>query len=230
MAIAEKFPGFPKASVKFFKDLAQNNSKAWFDAHREEYEQNVVLPSEQFVIAMGARLQKLSPKVNADPRVNRSLFRLNRDTRFSKDKTPYKTHMGIMFWEGSRPRMECSCYYMHLEPPTLMLGIGIYEFTPELLEVYRKACVHPKLGPELNKIAKQLTKKGYNLGGKFYKKVPRGFEAEHPNAELLLHNGMHAGIEMKIPAEFHAPKLLDIAFAHYKNMAPLHKWLVAVMG
>ena len=227
---ASTFPGFPKASVKFFNDLAKNNSKVWFEAHREAYESNVVAPSEQFVMTMGTRLQKLSPNVNADPRVNRSLFRLHRDTRFSKDKTPYKTHMGVMFWEGQRSRMECSCYYMHLEPPQLMLGVGIYEFTPELLDGYRKACVHPKLGPALNQITKQLTKKGYALGGKFYKKVPRGFDADHPNAELLLHNGMHAGIETKIPAEFYTPKLLDYCFAHYKNMAPLHHWLVEALG
>ncbi len=230
MAEANKFEGFPKASVKFFTDLAKNNNKAWFEGHREEYDNSVMLPAQQFVVAMGKRLQKLSPNVSADPRVNRSLFRLNRDTRFSKDKTPYKTNMGAMFWEGSRPRMECSCYYFHLEPPKLMLGIGIYMFTPEMLEVYRGACVHQKLGPQLRKITKQLASKGYNLGGKFYKKVPRGFEADHPNAELLLHNGMHAGIETKIPAEFYTPTLLDYCFAHYKNMSPLHKWLVEVTG
>jgi uncharacterized protein (DUF2461 family) len=137
--------------------------------------------------------------------------------------------MGIMLWEGSRPRMECSCYYLHLEPPKLMLGVGLYMFTPELLEVYRAACVHPKHGPALAKAAKQLEAKGYALGGKFYKKVPRGFEADHPNAELLLHNGMHADLETKIPAEFYSPKLLDYCFAHYKNMSPLHKWLVEVL-
>ncbi len=230
MAETNKFAGFPKASVKFFNDLAKNNNKPWFESHREDYENNVMLPSQQFVMAMGNRLQKLSPKVNADPRVNRSLFRINRDTRFSKDKAPYKTHMGVMFWEGSRPRMECSCYYFHLEPPKLMLGVGIYMFTPELLEVYRAACVHPKLGPQLARIVKQLESKGYSLGGKFYKKVPRGFAAEHANAELLLHNGLHAGLETKIPAEFYTPKLLDYCLPHYKNMAPLHKWLVEVTG
>ncbi len=225
-----KFEGFPKASVKFFTELAKNNDKVWFEAHREDYENEVLTPAQQFVVAMGKRLQKLSPKVNADPRPNHSLFRLHRDTRFSKDKSPYKTHFGIMFWEGSRPRMECSCYYLHLEPPNLLLGVGIYAFTPELLEVYRGACAHPKLGPQLAKAAKQLVSKGYNLGGKFYKKAPRGYEAGHANADLLLHNGMHAGIETKIPAEFYGAKLLDYCFAHYKNMSPLHKWLVEVMG
>lgn len=230
MAATTKFEGFPKTSVKFFSALARNNNKPWFEAHREDYENNVLAPAQQFVMAMGKRLQKLSPKVNADPRVNRSLFRLNRDTRFSKDKTPYKTHMGVMFWEGSRPRMECSCYYFHLEPPKVMLGVGLYEFTPEMLDGYRTACVHPKHGPALAKIVKQLRQQGYHVGEKFYKKVPRGFDPEHPNAEMLLHNGLHATVEAKIPAAFHGAKLIDFCFAHYKKMTPLHKWLVAVMG
>lgn len=230
MTASLKFEGFPKAGVKFFNDLARNNNKPWFEAHRGDYENNVLAPAQQFVIAMGKRLQKLSPKVNADPRVNRSLFRLNRDTRFSKDKTPYKTHMGVMFWEGSRPRMECSCYYFHLEPPKILIGAGIYMFSPELLETYRAACVQSKHGPALAKIVKQLTKQGYHVGEKFYKKVPRGFDPGHPNAELLLHNGLHAALEIKIPAAFYGAKLLDFCFAHYKKMSPLHKWLVTVTG
>src|SRR5262245_1991586 len=196
------FDGFPKECVKFFVHLAKNNNKLWFEAHREEYEDFVMEPAQRFVMAMGKRLQKLSPDINADPRVNRSLFRLNRDIRFSKDKRPYKTNLAAMFWEGSGPRMECSCYYFHLEPPNLMLGVGIYMFTPEMLETYRRACVHPKHGPALGKAVQQLLhNKGYALGGSFYKKVPRGYDPEHPNADLLLHHGLHAGLETKIPNE-----------------------------
>ncbi len=231
MANELQFDGFPKAGVKFFISLAKNNNKPWFETQREEYENFVMQPAQQFVLAMGKRLQKLSPKVNADPRVNRSLFRLNRDIRFSKDKRPYKTNLAAMFWEGSGPRMECSCYYFHLEPPNLMLGVGIYQFTPDMLEVYRQACVHAKYGPALAKAVKQLLRYGgYTLGGSFYKKTPRGYDPEHPNAALLLHNGLHAGIETKIPKEFYSAKLLDYCFARYKDMAPLHKWLVSVMA
>ncbi|MGH7496295.1 MAG: DUF2461 domain-containing protein [bacterium] len=224
------FGGFPRECVKFFIQLAQNNNKAWFEAHREEYENFVMQPAQEFVMAMGKRLQKLSPKVNADPRVNRSLFRLNRDVRFSKDKRPYKTNFAAMFWEGNGARMECSCYYFHLEPPNLMLGVGIYMFTPEMLEVYRRACVHPRHGTALAKAVKQLlSNKGFNLGGSFYKRVSRDYDPEHPNAALLLHNGLHAGIENKIPKEFYSAKLLDYCYARYQEMAPLHKWLVKVM-
>ena len=81
-------------------------------------------PARLFVGEMGARLKKLSPGVQADPRVDKSIFRIFRDTRFSRDKTPYKTHLGIWFWEGDGPRMECSGFYFHLDPPKLMNGSG----------------------------------------------------------------------------------------------------------
>jgi uncharacterized protein (DUF2461 family) len=135
-----------------------------------------------------------------------------------------------MFWEGSAPRMECSCYYFHLEPPHLMLGAGLYQFTPEMLEVYRRACVHPRHGPALAKTVKQLLRnEGFTLGGSFYKKTPRGYEPGHANATLLLHNGLYAGFETKIPPELYSGKLLDYCYARYQKMTALHKWLVAVM-
>lgn len=231
MAPQTSFQGFPGETVKFFIELAKNNNKGWFEAHRREYENFVLPPAQDFVLAMGRRLQKLSPDITADPRLNRSLFRLHRDIRFSKDKRPYKTHLAAMFWQGSGPRMECSCYYFHLEPPHLMLGAGIYQFTPAALQVYRKACVHPGRGAALAKTVKQLLRnKNFTLGGSFYKKTPRGYDPGHPNAALLLHNGLYAGIETPIPKELYSARLLDYCYAHYKKMAPLHQWLAEVLA
>ncbi|WP_455393079.1 TIGR02453 family protein, partial [[Eubacterium] cellulosolvens] len=122
------FNGFPKEFTSFFTDLAMNNNKSWFNEHRQDYEQFVLEPSKLFVIAMGERLTELSRDINAIPMVNKSLFRLNRDTRFSKDKSPYKTNLGILFWEGRRKRMECPGFYFHVEANTLMLGDGMYQF------------------------------------------------------------------------------------------------------
>ncbi|MEI6613544.1 MAG: DUF2461 domain-containing protein, partial [Chrysiogenales bacterium] len=121
MAQVDEFRGFSKKTVEFFKDLAANNNREWFAAQRNNYEENVLQPARAFVVAMGERLQRLTPGITANPRTDGSLFRIYRDTRFSPDKSPYKTHMGIFFWEGKRPRMECSGYYFHLEPPNLML-------------------------------------------------------------------------------------------------------------
>jgi uncharacterized protein (TIGR02453 family) len=223
------FSGFHKQTLIFFRNLAKNNDKLWFDSHREEYEKFVVAPARDFVLALGDKLKKISPGVHADPRVNKSLFRINRDTRFSHDKTPYKTHLGIWFWEGTRPRMECSGFYFHLEPGRLMLGVGLYMFPKELLDLFRQSVVHPRHGPLLTKaVAAIRKKKDYFLGNPSYKKTPPGYDPHHPNAEFLLYNGLHAGVELPILPEVVTSGLVDLCFNHYKALLPLHTWLLAL--
>jgi uncharacterized protein (TIGR02453 family) len=96
------FNGFPKECIEFFRDLEKNNDKRWFEQHKEQYEKQVQTPSRYFVVDLGRKLQKIAPNVVADPRVNRSLFKIHRDTRFSPDKTPFKTNLGLWLWEGER--------------------------------------------------------------------------------------------------------------------------------
>jgi uncharacterized protein (TIGR02453 family) len=221
------FNGFSKQTLTFFRNLAQNNTKMWFDQNREMYEQQVLVPSRDFIPAMGDRLKKIAPGVQADPRVNKSLFRLNRDIRFSHDKTPYKTHLGIWFWEGLRPRMECSGFYFHLEPQRFMLGVGLYAFPKDMLEPYRGSVVHPKNGPALTKAITAINKnKGYYLGGQHYKKIPQGYDPVHKNAEFLLYTGLYAGVELPVSAELFSEGLVDLCFEHYQKMLPLHRWLL----
>ena len=107
------FKGFPRELVRFFNGLRKNNTKEWFQDHKQDYEDHVKQPSMEFVMAMGEKLKTVAPKIHAIPKVNQSLFRLNRDTRFSKDKRPYKANLGIWFWEGDRKRMECPGFYFH---------------------------------------------------------------------------------------------------------------------
>ena len=219
------FNGFSKETIRFFQELRTNNNKQWFQEHKGDYEEFVKEPSRIFVLEMGELLRQISPNIIADPKVNRSLFRLNRDTRFSKDKTPYKTNMGIWFWEGSGKRMESSGYYFHLSPPTLMLGVGMYCFPKDMMKVYREAVVHPVKGKKLKEAVDKVAAKGYEIGVKHYKRVPRGFDAQHENAELLLFNGLTAHIEMDIPDEFCSEKILEFAFKRYKEMSPIQKWV-----
>lgn len=230
MPKASAFNGFPKQCLDFYKGLAKNNNKLWFDSHRQDFDDFVLDPSRAFVFEMGKLLKKIAPGINADPRVNRSLFRIHRDTRFSKDKTPYKTHLAIWFWEGGTKRMECSGFYFHLEPQMLMLGAGLYRFPKELLETYRQAVVHPKLGPELVLAVKKVEEASYEVGGQHYKRTPRGFDPDHKNAKWLLNDGLFVGKEMKVPQLIHSEKLLDFCFEHFKKMAPLHKWLLNVIN
>ncbi len=223
------FNGFPRKCNKFLKDLSRNNDKVWFEQNRDDYENLVLHPSREFVGAMGEKLRQISPAINADPRVNKSLFKIHRDTRFSQDKTPFKTHVGILFWEGHLKRMECSCYYFHLEPPQLMLGVGIYMFPKPHLEAYRKSVVDARHGPALARAVKQVTShEGFTLGGKRYKKVARGFDPAHKHADLLLHNGLTVGVTGKIPDELYSDRIIEYCFERYRKMAPIHNWLVAM--
>ncbi len=225
------FNGFPREAVKFLRDLAENNNKEWFADNKGNFESHVLAPARDFVYEMGKELKNVAPNVIADPRVDKSIFRIYRDTRFSKDKSPYKTHLGIFFWEGSLPKMESSGFYFHLEPPSLMVAAGIHCFSKRLLGQYRESVVHEKHGPTLVKAIKRVAKdKDFQVGGKHYKKTPRGFDPNHKNAELLLHDGLWAAVETEIPEELHSREIIAHCLAKFQHMAPLHSWLVEMTG
>lgn len=222
------FDGFSRETLAFLYDLKEHNSKNWFDQNRERYETHVKAASERFVVAMGEKLKELSPTVNAEPRVNRSIFKINRDVRFSKDKTPYKTHIAIIFWDGGA-RMQSPSFYFHVSPEKLMLGVGLYRFDKEQLDAFRASIVHSKYGPQFDAIVQKLEQKGYSLGGKKYKRVPRGFEKDHPYAEYLMYGGVHVGFSEAIPSAFFSKKILNYCQKRYMEMLDLEQWLVAMV-
>jgi uncharacterized protein (TIGR02453 family) len=223
------FTGFPAKCIDFFVALNSNNNKTWFDAHRDDYETLVIEPARRFVTAMGNRLKELAPGIHADPRTNRSIFRIYRDTRFSKDKTPYKTHLAIFFWEGEGPKMECPGFYFHFDRENLILGGGLYMFPKTLLERYRERVVHPVHGIELKDALEKVQQKGgLSIGGKGYKRVPRGYDPSHQNAELLLYNGLHIGETVPLPDELFSSRLIDYFIDRFRDLLPIHRWLVTL--
>jgi len=230
MNVNEQFEGFSPECIDFYRDLTKNNETGWFNSHRDDYDRYVLEPSRQFVLAMGDRLYTLAPGIVADPKVNRSLFRIHRDTRFSKDKSPYKTQLALWFWEGTGPRMECTGFYFHLEPDRLMLGVGIYMFPKPLHEKYREWVVDSKRGKALVKAIGKVADCGYAPGGKHYKRVPRGYDSGHERAEYLLYNGLYAGIDMDVPEELFSTDLVNYCFMHFEKMLPIHKWLLDLTG
>lgn len=220
-----EFSGFPEDVFDFFADLAANNDKAWFEANRERYEASVLEPSRRFVVALGRELAELYPGIHAEPKVNKSLFKIHRDVRFSKDKSPFKTHMGIWFWDGPGKRMECPGFYFHLEPGLVRAGSGYYQFAKEALAVYREMVDEDKWGRELEKIVADLQQAGFETGRLHYKRVPRGYPADHPRAELLKYNALYAG-SVEPPGEFvHGPELIDYCLQRYRSFIPMHEWL-----
>ena len=120
---------FPQSTLKFLAALSKNNSKVWFEKNHIRFDFELLQPAVQFVIDLGEELTKLSPNIVAIPKIDKSIFRLHRDVRFSKDKSPYKTNLGLYFWEGKGKKMECSGLYFHIEPKLFFLGAGMYQFT-----------------------------------------------------------------------------------------------------
>jgi uncharacterized protein (TIGR02453 family) len=231
MTASDVFAGFSRQTPAFFAELAKNNTKLWFDEHRDDFQSFVMTPAQLFVEAMGSRLEALTPNIIADPRVNRSLFRLNRDVRFSNDKTPYKTHLAFWFWEGGRPRMENSGFYFHIESDSIMTGSGLYFFPKPLLAAYRQSVVHPVHGRELvEAIGAVRSKPGYDVWGKHYKKVPAGFDPKHENSELLLYDGMTAFLEEPIPDALFSEKIVDYVYERFAQMAPIERWVADMIA
>ena len=188
----DEFSGFTNDTLDFFYGLMQNNSKQWFDDNREAYDKFVIAPARSLVLAFGDRLKTIAPEIVAEPKVNRSLFRINRDVRFSKDKTPYKTNLGVWMWEGIGKRMESSGFYFHIEPPRMLIGVGMKGFSKELMARYRASFKDEKKAMKLVRIVDKLKKQGYDIGGLRYKRVPKGYSEDLPYAELLKYDGMVA--------------------------------------
>lgn len=183
---------FPKAALDFLGGIERNNNKAWYEEHKSDYHENVLEPLKMLVTALGAALSRKLPGLKYDPRVNGSIFRINRDTRFSKDKRPYKTHAAAFLWVGPADKLACPGVYFHLEAETLILGSGVYMFAPTSLVHYRKF-VSEMGGDELASAIHKAEKSGFGVGGESLKKVPRGFPPDHKHAELLKMKGLYVG-------------------------------------
>ena len=235
MIQGDPFTGFTKEMVAFYQDLNRHNETGWFHQNKETYNRSVVEPAKAFILTMGERLSELSPDIIADTRANGagSLFRIYRDVRFSKDKRPYKTYLGIYFWEGSGKKLENPGFYFHLDSAQsiLMLGAGSYIFPKPALEVFRNAVIDKKMGPALNRAMQEVPERGdYQFGGKHYKRIPRGFDDQHPNSEFLLYNGLWASYECILPDVLYSHDLIDFCFEKFRDMDPIQRWLVQILN
>ncbi len=224
------FPGFPVETQQFLRDLRQNNTRDWFVANRARYEETVKAPAVAWVAAMGARLQSLDPDLVVDLRTNGSgsLMRAARDTRFSKDKSPYKTNIAMMWWHGSGKKTQHPAFGMQLTPDDAGLMTGMFHFSKAMLEAYRQAVIDPELGPALLDAADAVASAGYKISGRHYKRMPRGFDKDHPRGEWLKYNSLHAykdAINWEIVS---SPVFIDCCFDHFQRMTPILHWLVGV--
>jgi len=224
------FEGFSKEILQFFKALDGLNSRGWFEENRRVFDEIVMPEAQDFVVAIGRRLADISDDIIADPRTDRSIFRIHRDTRFSRDKSPYKTHLALVFWEGPFKKVESPLFYFHLEPQKLLLAAGMHMIPGEFMESYRDAVDDRKTGASLEQAIAEVRKKGpYELGWEKYKKVPRGYDPEHPRSLLLKFGGIGFFIEMPVPAEIFDDRAVGFVFRHFENMSPVYHWVRQIM-
>lgn len=227
----KKSIGFPEITLKYLTQLSKNNNKEWYESNRDRFTIEFLEPAMNFVIELGEKLSNISPELQFIPRIDKSIFRLHRDVRFSKNKSPYKTNLGILLWEGSGKKLECSGYYFHLEPGNFFLGTGMYMFSKDQLIKYRKVVSDIEKGKELSGIIRNILKdKEFKTGGKIYKRVPKGSDPDYKYADLLLYNGLYTYYETSDLSEIKNKNLIDYCFKKYKKQYPLHQWLVNNMG
>ena len=176
---------FDPALFRFLRDLRRNNNRDWFKANKDRYEETVKDPALRFISDFGPRLKKISANYLADPRpVGGSLFRIYRDVRFSKDKSPYKTAVGIQFRHKQAKDVHTPGFYLHLEPKECFVGLGVWHPDGRTLAKIRAALVADPARWNRAVNAKRF-REAFEMGGDSLKRPPRGFDADHPLIEDL---------------------------------------------
>ena len=127
-APSQMFAGVPEGTTTFLSGLAAHNKKEWFEDNRDDYEAYWVDVGLQLVVALGDGLRTLEPKIAAEPKINGSLFRIHRDTRFSKDKTPYKDHLDLWFWDDVAKKNARTGFWLRIQGTSWGIGVGNYGF------------------------------------------------------------------------------------------------------
>jgi uncharacterized protein (TIGR02453 family) len=215
-------PGFPPATRAFLGELRENNSREWFDAHRDRYESDVVAPAKAFVTGAAPLLQRLASGITAEPRVLGSIFRINRDTRFSPDKRPYKDHLDLWFWHGVRATA-ASGLFLRLTPDDVSIGAGAHDLQKERLTRYRDAVSDPAAGAALVAVVASLEAAGTGVAGRSMRRPPSGWSATPESAQLLLHRALFTATTLPASAAEDLGAELE---RWWGLMAPLHLWLV----
>jgi uncharacterized protein (TIGR02453 family) len=231
------FAGFQPESLKFLKGLKRHNEKPWFEANRPLYERAVKQPLLQLAEELDIRFAKLAPEFVAPPK--RALFRIHRDVRFSKDKSPYKTHAALWVFHRDagrgvgRESHGGGGFYFHLEPGASMIAAGYWMPPRPALNIIRE-----RLAEDHKPFAKLVTATAFKKrfggltddeAGVRLTRVPRGFAPDHPAADWLRFASFTASRNLT-DAEVLSPKLVDSILKDYAVLLPMVRWLNDTLG
>lgn len=219
-------PCFTPAAFTFLRALARHNDREWFAANKARYEEHLRQPFLAVIAAMDAPLAKISAHYRADPRpVGGSLFRIQRDTRFSNDKSPYKTWSGARFFHERGRDVEAPSFYLHVQPGNCFVGAGLWHPEPPTLRRIRDFIVD---NPSAWTSATQAPAfaRRYAFAGDTLSRPPRGYDPAHPLIEDLKRKGFSVAAPLD-DAELCSPRLPHLLASHFKSMAPLVDYLCA---
>jgi len=175
-----KRPHFGPELLTFLRQLKRNNNREWFDANKKRFEEDVREPLARFVVDFGPKLKKISPHFLADPRkTGGSIFRIYRDTRFSKDKTPFKTWAAVQFRHEAGKDVHTPGFYLHLEPGNVFGGVGIWHADSTALTKIREA-IDSNRAEWKRVVSGKTFKSTYELAGESLKRAPKGYDPDHP--------------------------------------------------
>jgi len=207
------FTGFTEAALDFYDDLEMDNTKSYWEAHKDVYQASVKAPMTALVTA-------LEPQFG-----NAKIFRPFRDVRFAKDKTPYKTHQGAFVAAGPA----CG-WYVEISARGFRSGAGFYEASGSDLGRIRASIANELTGDQLGKILAKLKRAGFTVGGDRLKTSPRGYDADHPRIDLLRHRSLTIGKDYGFEPVIHTAELVDAVRADWKAARPLVDWVAARLG
>jgi uncharacterized protein (TIGR02453 family) len=177
------FPGFSDDALKFFRGLERNNRREWFQPRKDIFETEVRAPMLQLVEAINLGMARFAPEHVTDP--NKAVYRIYRDTRFSPDKTPYKTHIAASFWHRRHEKHACAGYYFSVSHKEVEVAGGVYMPGPEQLLAIRQHLAEHYA--EFRKLVtnRKLVNLMERLKGESLSRIPKGFPADHPAADLI---------------------------------------------
>jgi uncharacterized protein (TIGR02453 family) len=225
---------FGTETLAFLRGLARNNRKPWFESHREDYERHVKQPLTDLVQEMDLRFAKIAPEMVGDPK--RSVFRIYRDIRFSKDKSPYKTNAGCWFFHrdstskvGQEAHGGGAGFYFHLQPGKSFAGGGCWMPPRPALNRFRAAIAADPRAFERLVLARPLARLGGLSTGESLTRTPRGYPEDHPAARWLRLTSLTVGHPIT-DAQVTSGQLTAILVRDYQSILPLVRWLNHQLG
>ena len=217
-----RFPGFPGEAISFLRGLERNNKRDWFQPRKHIYEEHVRQPLEQLVNAINSEFAEFSPR-HVTP-VKKAIFRIYRDTRFSNDKRPYKTHVAATFYLQNLCKAAGPCFYFHFTPKELLIFAGVW--MPEREELLTIRNLLAERHAELRQLLRgsTLRKLMGELKGERLSRVPKGFDKDHPAEDLI--RGKQWYLESTLDGTvITSPRMTSEIVARFRAAAPFIEFL-----